>query len=85
MLRLGRECDKKSTGNDDAKEKPETIMPGKKAHKPKIVENAGMHGVHDQAAPGRKSTGQTDGQFTRDMKGLKGQYTAAGDAPLMKK
>jgi hypothetical protein len=44
-----------------------------------------MKGVHKQAAPGRKSTGQNDGQYMRDTKGRKGQYTAAGDAPLMKK
>jgi hypothetical protein len=60
-------------------------MPGKKAHKPRNVANAGMHGVHDQAAPGRKSTGQNDGQYMRDMKGRKGQFTAAGDSPLIKK
>ena len=60
-------------------------MPGKKAHKPKNVDNAGMHGVHDQAARGRKSAGQTEGQYGRDMKGRKGQFTGAGDAPLLKK
>jgi hypothetical protein len=28
---------------------------------------------------------QTRGQYERDPKGRNGQYTAAGDAPLMKK
>ncbi len=60
-------------------------MPGRKAHKNRIVQNAGMHGVHQQIAGGRKSAGQTDGQFDRDPKGRKGQFTAAGDAPLIKK
>ncbi len=60
-------------------------MAGKKAHKPRIVRNAGMHGVHQQAAQGRKSTGQTEGQFGRDTKGRKGQYGGAGDSPLIKK
>ena len=60
-------------------------MPGKKAHKNRIIQNAGMHGVHQQAAQGRKSTGQTEGQFGRDMKGRKGQFSAAGDSPLIKK
>jgi hypothetical protein len=60
-------------------------MPGKKAHINKIIENAGMHGVNKKAAPRRKSTGQNDGQYMRDTKGRKGQYTAAGDSPLIKK
>jgi hypothetical protein len=60
-------------------------MPGKKAHIHKNIDQTGAKGVHKQAAPGRKSTGQTDGDYTRDPKGRKGQYTAAGDAPLMKK
>ncbi len=60
-------------------------MPSKKAHKPRNVENAGMHGIHSQAAPGRKSTGQTEGQYSRDGKGRKGQYTGAGDSSLIKK
>jgi hypothetical protein len=60
-------------------------MPGKKAHKPRLVENAGMHGVHNQMSRGRKSSGQTAGQFERDPKGRKGQYGQAGDAPLIKK
>jgi len=60
-------------------------MPGKKAHKPRDVENAGTHGVHSQAGQRRKSTGQTVGQFSRDPKGRKGQFGAAGDSPLIKK
>lgn len=60
-------------------------MPGKKAHVYKNIDNAGTKGVHKQAAPGRKSAGQTEGQYTRDMKGRKGQFTAAGDSPLTKK
>jgi hypothetical protein len=58
-------------------------MPGKKAHKPRDVENAGTHGIKAHGGPGRKSTGQTVGQFSRDKR--KGQFTAAGDPPLMKK
>ena len=60
-------------------------MPGKKAHKNRIVENAGMHGIHQQAAQGRKSAAQTEGQFGRDTKGRRGQFGGAGDAPLIKK
>jgi len=60
-------------------------MPGKKAHKNRIVENAGMHGIHQQAAQGRRSAAQTEGQFSRDDRKRKGQFGAAGDAPLMKK
>jgi hypothetical protein len=60
-------------------------MPGKKAHKPRNVGNAGMHGVHQQAGRGRKSSGQTEGQFSRDGKGRKGQFGGAGDSPLIKK
>lgn len=63
----------------------EAIMPGKKAHVKKNIENAGMHGVHQQVAAGRKSAGQNEGQYMRDMKGRKGQFTAAGDSPLIKK
>ncbi|MCL4401155.1 MAG: hypothetical protein M1436_00625 [Acidobacteria bacterium] len=50
-------------------------MPGKKAHKPRNME----------PPRGRKSTGQTNGQFERDPKGRKGQYGGAGDSPLIKK
>jgi hypothetical protein len=60
-------------------------MPGKKAHVSKIVENAGLKGVHAQPGKGRKSSGKTEGQYTRDPKGRKGQFTAAGDSPLTKK
>ncbi len=60
-------------------------MPGKKAHKPRNKESAGLHGVHQQLEPGRKSAGQTSGQFERDFKHGRGQYTGAGDAPLIKK
>jgi hypothetical protein len=60
-------------------------MPGKKAHKPRDVENAGTHGIHQQVALGRKSAGQTSGQFERDPKRRHGQYAGAGDAPLIKK
>jgi hypothetical protein len=56
-------------------------MPGKKAHKPRDVENAGTHGIHLR---GRKGTGQTVGQYGHDSK-RKGQYGAAGDSPLIKK
>src|SRR5689334_25113943 len=38
----------------------EVVMAGKKGHVSKIVENAGMHGIHSKAARGRKSTGQTE-------------------------
>ncbi|HXS96733.1 MAG TPA: HNH endonuclease signature motif containing protein [Candidatus Limnocylindrales bacterium] len=74
-----------SAGNLDAQEKVEIVMPGKKAHKPRNIANAGMHGVHKPLDPSRKSTGQTDGQFDRDMKGRKGQFGGAGDSPLTKK
>ena len=60
-------------------------MPGKKAHKPRNVPSAGMHGVHPALGHGRKSTGQTEGQFGRDMKRRKGQFGGAGDSPLIKK
>ena len=60
-------------------------MPGKKAHKPRIVANAGLHGIHLQAGHGRKSTGQTEGQFSGDVKGRKGQFGGAGNSPLIKK
>ena len=60
-------------------------MPGKKAHKPRNTENAGLHGIHKQAGAARKSSGQTEGQFSRDGKGRKGQFAGAGDSPLIKK
>jgi hypothetical protein len=34
---------------------------------------------------GKKSQGQTRGQYERDPKGRKGQYTGAGDSALVKK
>ena len=60
-------------------------MRGKKAHKPRIVANAGSHGIHLQVGHSRKSAGQTEGQFGRDMKGRKGQFGTAGNSPLIKK
>jgi hypothetical protein len=36
-------------------------------------------------AAGKKSEGQTRGQFERDPKGRKGQYTSAGDSALANK
>jgi hypothetical protein len=60
-------------------------MPGKKGHKNRIVAGAGMHGVHQQGAQGRRSAAQTEGEFGRDNKNRRGQYGAAGDAPLTKK
>ena len=57
-------------------------MAGKKAHKPKVM---AAGGGHVQTGKGRKSAGQTQGQFERDMKGRKGQYGGAGDSPLTKK
>ena len=60
-------------------------MPGKKAHVKKNIENAGMHGVRQQIAGERTSTGRNDGQFMRDMKRRKGQFTAAGAPPMIQK
>ncbi len=60
-------------------------MPGKKAHKPRDKGDPGDHGVQSAPGAGRKSTGQTEGQFGRDRKGRKGQYTGAGDAPIIKR
>jgi hypothetical protein len=59
-------------------------MPGKKAHKPRDRQESGSHaqGVVGRA---RKSTGETEGQFARDPKGRKGQFTGAGDSALTKK
>lgn len=45
----------------------------------------GTHGMHPPAGRSRKSDAQTQGQFSRDGKGRKGQYGGAGDAPLIKK
>ncbi len=60
-------------------------MPGKKAHKPKNIGNENVHGIHQQIAPGRKSAGQTSGQYERDPKRRQGQYAQAGTPPLIKK
>jgi hypothetical protein len=60
-------------------------MPGKKAHKPKITNKTGNHGIENLTSHGRKSTGQTEGQFSRDGKGRKGQFTGAGESALTKK
>lgn len=76
---------KRRDGAPAAAESAETTMPGKKAHKPRNRAEAGMHGMHQQAAQGRRSAAQTEGQFGRDTKGRKGQYGGAGDSPLMKK
>jgi len=76
---------KTSSGTRAATPSAEAIMPGKKAHKPRNVEKAGMHGVHSQTALSRKSAAQTVGQFGRDPKGRKGQFGGAGDSPLIKK
>src|SRR5204862_6652923 len=84
-LGLCRKCDKQSTGKDDAREHTEAIMPGKKAHKNRIVQNAGMHGSAMHTGHGRGSNAQTEGQYSRDIKRRRGQFTSAGDPPLMKK
>ena len=60
-------------------------MSGRKAHLHRNSENVGMHGIHQQAGRGRKSSGQTEGQNARDMKRRRGQFGGAGDAPLIKK
>ncbi len=60
-------------------------MPGKKAHKPRNVANAQTTGVHQPAGASRKSAGQLNGgHLERDMR-RKGQYSGAGDSPLIKK
>jgi len=60
-------------------------MPGKKAHKPRDPKNVGNHGVHGHPGAARKSTGQTEGQFEMARPSRKGQFEAAGSAPLIKK
>jgi 5-methylcytosine-specific restriction endonuclease McrA len=82
---LRKRRSKESHGRGDAGRRAETIMPGKKAHKSRIVENAGMHGVHPRVASGRKSAGETEGQFGRDAKRRRGQYGTAGNSPLIQK
>ncbi len=51
------------------------------------TKGAGDHGAYGigRAGHARKSTGQTEGQFGRDTKGRKGQFTGAGDSALTKK
>jgi hypothetical protein len=82
---LQKRRSRKSPGTAGASLQTEGSMRSKKAHKSRIVENAGVHGVHQQAARGRKSAGQTGGQFERDPKGRKGQFGGAGDSPLIQK
>ncbi len=60
-------------------------MPGKKAHHPRNRKAAGTHGIPLHGGPGRKSGGQTEGQFGRDAKGRKGQFSGAGDSAVIKK
>ena len=82
---LRRRSSGKSDGMGGAHQEAEGIVPGKNAHKPRILGNAGVHGVHQQVAPGRKSAEETEGQFQRDPKGRRGQSGMAGNAPLTKK
>jgi hypothetical protein len=49
------------------------------------LESVGLHRVHKQIGHGRKSTGETEGQFARDLKGRRGQYGGAGNPPLIVK
>ena len=60
-------------------------MAGKKAHKPKTSGEAGNHGIHAHPGHARKSTGQTEGQFSMAKPSRKGQFGGAGSAPLIKK
>lgn len=60
-------------------------MPGKKAHKSRIVPDSGTHDVHLSGGHARRSAGQTEGQFARNNKGRRGQYGGAGNPPLIKK
>ena len=81
-LLAGRE--KENGGKAGASTPVEGFMPGKKAHKSRIVEGAGIHGVH--AKPhSRKSEGETPGQFAHAGKGRRGQFGGAGNPPLIKK
>ena len=57
-------------------------MPGKKAHKPR---DPGMAGGAKAKGNGRKSAAQTEGHFERDPKKRTGQFTGAGEPPMMKK
>ena len=60
-------------------------MAGKKAHKPRVMKAGGTHDAHVHADPPRKSSGETVGQYARDPKGRKGQYSGAGNSPVIKK
>ena len=61
-------------------------MTNKKSLKAKDTQQRDpSHGTQHSAGPGRKSGGETQGQYERDPKRRTGQYTGAGDAPLMKK
>jgi hypothetical protein len=71
-------------GSADASTPAEVPMVGKKARRAKVLEGSGTHGVHGKPH-GRKSEGETPGQFTRDMKGRRGQFSGAGNPPLIKK
>ncbi len=58
------------------------------AKKTRRLQNTGKNGTHNAkmaTAPGRKSTGETEGRFARDPKGRTGQYSGAGNPPLLKK
>jgi 5-methylcytosine-specific restriction protein A len=82
---LRRRRVKKSAGMAGAAEVMEGTMPGKKAHQRRNVEHAGMHGVAEKRGHGRKSVGETQGQYARDVKRRHGQYGGAGDPPLIMK
>ncbi len=60
-------------------------MPKKRSRKAQKAAGAGAHGIHNQTALSRKRVGQTQGQFAKDPKGRKGQFSGAGDSPLTKK
>ena len=60
-------------------------MAGEKAHKSRIVQHAGTHGIFPEKGHGRKSSAQAVVQFGADPKGRRGQYGGAGKAPLIKK
>jgi hypothetical protein len=61
-------------------------MPSKKAHKPRNFERDPLtKTVNTKVGGARKSDAQTPGQYGRDPKRRTGQYTAAGDPPLIKK
>jgi hypothetical protein len=64
---------------------PAPQSPGKKAHKPRDVDTAQMPTGHGRAGQKHKNVGQTAGEFSRDPKRRTGQFSAAGDPPLMKK